>query len=198
MLRCVAFRAASSRVVAEVAMADMPRADGETREPSHVVSAAEDAARSNPVTTAGPGPGPGASAGEGRRRSLLLRRCAPVWLPATFVWLPTSIDAPFPVSEEEAATPPNPPNPPPTGAGREPRYRGRGRGSDRRGRDLGRSTPRGTRPRPRRGTCPTSWKGFSAKGGGSLARDRSWGGREESLRGGGGNEIWRSACGDAW
>ena len=72
VLRCVAFRAASSRVVVEVAMADMPRADGETREPSRVVSAADDAARSNPVTTAGPGPG--ASAGEGRGRSALLRR----------------------------------------------------------------------------------------------------------------------------
>ena len=137
MLRCVAFRAASSRVVAEVAMADMPRADGETREPSHVVSAAEDAARSNPVTTAGPGPGPGASAGEGRGRSLLLRRCAPVWLPATFVWLPTSIDAPFPVSEGEAATPPNPPNPPPTGTGARAPVPGEGTGE----------RPAGERPR---------------------------------------------------
>ena len=189
-----ASRAASSRVVAEVAMADAARGRGDARTLARRLRRGGRGGV-KPGDDGGAGPGPGASGGRTETivaPASMRARVAPRDVrPA-----PTSIDAPFPVSEEEAATPPNPRTRRRRG-GREPRYR-EGTGSDRRERDLGRSTPRGTRPRPRRGTCPTSWKGFSAKGGGSLARDRSWGGREESLRGGGGNEIWRSACGDAW
>ena len=148
----------------------MPRADGETREPSRAALRRGGRGEVKPGdAAAGPGPGPGAS--------LLLEtivapgvRCAPApaWLGREVkgVWLPTRSTA-FPSRRKRRRRI--------QGGARRRRWGrgacvpvpGEGTGSGPAGEPpCRRSTPRGTRPRPRRGTCPTSWKGFSAKGGG--------------------------------